>query len=59
MCIRDSACNAALKMGLLHETAGEKELAKAAYRTCLDMSPNQYKHSLHGKAKAGLNRLGD
>jgi len=53
------ACNAALKMGLLYETAGEKEQAKAAYHTCLDMSPNQYKQSLHGKAKAGLNRLGD
>jgi len=52
------ACNAALKMGLLYETAGKKEQAKKAYRTCLDLSPNQYKHSLHGKAKAGLNRLG-
>ncbi len=51
------ACNAALKMGLLYETAGEKTKAKMAYDTCLDMSPNQYKHSLHGKAKAGLNRL--
>lgn len=52
------ACNAALKMGLIYETAGEKSKAKSAYRTCLDLSPNQYKHSLHGKAKAGLNRLG-
>lgn len=51
------ACNAALKMGLLYETAGEKTKAKTAYDACLDMSPNQYKHSLHGKAKAGLNRL--
>jgi len=52
------ACNAALKMGRLHETAGNKAQAKAAYQACLGMSPNQYKHSLHGKAKAGLNRLG-
>jgi len=53
------ACNAALKMGLLYETAGEGAKAKTAYQTCLSMSPNQYKHSLHGKAKAGLNRLSD
>jgi len=52
------ACNAALKMGLLYETAGKKAEAITAYNACLDMSPNQYKHSLHGKAKAGLNRLG-
>ncbi len=51
------ACNAALKMGLLYETAGAHSKAKAAYQTCLSMSPNQYKQSLHGKAKAGLNRL--
>lgn len=52
------ACNAALKMGLLYETSGKKAQAVNAYNACLNMSPNQYKHSLHGKAKAGLNRLG-
>lgn len=51
------ACNAALQSGLIYEALGEKDNAKAAYRDCLSMSPNQYKSGLHGKAKIGLKRL--
>lgn len=51
------ACNAALQIGLLREVEGQAALAKAAFEQCLDLRPEEYKNSLHQKAKAGLNRL--
>jgi tetratricopeptide (TPR) repeat protein len=51
------ACNAALQMGLLLEKQNDRNGAKAAFRTCLDINPKDYSASLHTRAKAGLNRL--
>ena len=51
------ACNAALQIGLIHEKLGDKVSAKKFFKLCLDIDPDQYKSSLHQKAKAGLNRL--
>jgi len=52
------ACNAALQIGHIYEDHGQKALAKSFYKTCLSIKPDEYKSSLHQKAKAGLNRLG-
>ncbi len=51
------ACNAALQMGLIQEKKGLKEAAISCFQNCLSISPDEYKNSLHQKAKAGLNRL--
>ncbi|MEQ1747006.1 MAG: hypothetical protein ABMA02_16365 [Saprospiraceae bacterium] len=51
------ACNAALQLGLLYEGKGNAAKAKAAYERCIDLEPEDYRASLHAKAKAGLARL--
>lgn len=51
------ACNAALQMGLIYETLGDKANAKSSFELCLSMDPEDYKTSLQQQAKAGLNRL--
>ncbi|MFN0015080.1 MAG: tetratricopeptide repeat protein [Saprospiraceae bacterium] len=51
------ACNAALQLGLLHEEKGSTAKAKAAFERCLELQPEDYRASLHAKAKAGLSRL--
>ena len=51
------ACNAALQMGLIYEKQQNINKAKEYFNLCLDIDPNEYKHGLHQKAKAGLNRL--
>lgn len=51
------ACNAALQLGLLAEEAGQPVRARAYYEQCLSMDPDQYRNSLHQKARAGLQRL--
>lgn len=51
------ACNSALQMGIIYEQRNYRANAKAAFRNCLSIKPDEYKSSLHGKAKAGLNRL--
>ncbi len=51
------ACNAALQMGLIHEASGQNTQAKKYFEACLDIYPEEYRNSLHQKAKAGLNRL--
>ena len=51
------ACNAALKAGELYESLGNFSKAKRFYETCLDIDPDEYRHSIHGLAKAGLNRV--
>ena len=51
------ACNAALQMGLIHESEGEPAEARAAFERCLSLKPDEYRTELHQKAKAGLDRL--
>ncbi len=51
------ACNAALQMGLIYESQGRDSEAKKYFNTCLEISPREYKNSLHQKAKSGLSRL--
>ena len=51
------ACNAALQLGLIYEEKNELGLAEKYYRKCLDISPDEYKSSLHQKAKTGIQRL--
>jgi len=53
------AANAALKLGEYYMSKGDNENAKLYFRKCLEMNPNQYKNSLHQKAKSHLNKLGD
>jgi len=50
-------CNAALMAGIIYESQQNYNLAKEYFELCLDMDPDEYKSSLHQKAKAGLNRL--
>lgn len=51
------ACNAALQAGLIYENQGDLTKAKQYYEDCLDIVPDEYKNSLHARAKAGLNRI--
>lgn len=51
------ACNAALQMGIIHESREEFETAKAFYEKCLKEKPDQYQASLHSKARERLAAL--
>lgn len=51
------AANAALKLGELFEQLGHIDAARQYYNMCLDLRPDEYRSSIHGKAKAGLGRL--
>ena len=51
------ACNAALQMGIIYEEQNENEKSKKYYENCLKINPEEYKTSLHQKAKSGLARL--
>jgi len=51
------AANSALCLGLLYEEKGEKEKAKYNFNQCIQMDDHEYRTSLNGKAKAGLERL--
>jgi tetratricopeptide (TPR) repeat protein len=53
------ACNAALMSGFLYEKIDDVERAKEYFSLALDIKPDEYRSSLHQKAKAGLNRLED
>jgi len=53
------ACNAALQAGLICEKQKNFPRAQDFYKTCLRLSPSEYKTELHQKAKSGLGRLGD
>ena len=50
--------NAALLLGQLYENRGEKEKARQYYKQSLSMKCDEYRNSIHFKAKAGLKRLG-
>ncbi|HFA47940.1 MAG TPA: hypothetical protein ENJ95_02850, partial [Bacteroidetes bacterium] len=51
------ACRAALEKGHIYEKTEQKKLAVAAFKECLDISPDEHKQGLHQQAKAGLRRL--
>jgi len=51
------ACNAALQVALIFEEQKDYRSARDYFNKCLDMSPSDYKNSLHQKAKSGLNRV--
>jgi len=53
------ACASALQIGQIYEQQGEFAKSKMYYRSCLTMSPDEYKTTLHQKAKSGLLRLGE
>lgn len=53
------ACNAALMSGNIYEKQRELEKAKEYFNLALDIKPDEYRSSLHQKAKAGLNRIED
>ncbi len=51
------ATNSALQLGMIYEGKNDKAKAKEYFQTCINLSPEEYKSSLHQKAKAGLLRL--
>lgn len=51
------ACNAALQMGNIYEKLLLYSKADEYYKICLSLTPDEYRSSLHQKAKAGRNRL--
>ena len=51
------AANAALKMGEIYESEDSLALAKIYYEKCLDLNFDEYKNSILGKAKEGLERI--
>lgn len=51
------ACSSALQLGLIFEKRGIVSKAIPYFELCLDLNPDNYRQSLHQKAKAGLNRL--
>jgi tetratricopeptide (TPR) repeat protein len=51
------ACNAALQCGLIYEKLENFKEAQRYFDLCIKMNPEDYKTSLHQKAKAGLNRI--
>jgi len=53
------ACNAALQSGLIHEAVHDRKAAEEAFMNCLALKPEEYKSSLHQKAKTGLLRLSE
>ncbi|NND05758.1 MAG: tetratricopeptide repeat protein [Saprospiraceae bacterium] len=53
------ACNAALKSGRIYESMQDMEAAIQHYELALSMHPDQYRASLHQKAKAGLLRISE
>jgi len=52
------ACNSALQLALIYEAHKELTTARLYYKRCLYINPEEYKNSLHTKAKAGLKRIG-
>lgn len=46
-----------LNLGILYENEGKTEQALWCYKECLKMDFNEYKTSIHQKAKAGLSRI--
>lgn len=51
------ACNAALQVGLIMSDLGRTSQAQYYYDRCLSFSPEEYRESLHQKARLGLQKL--
>ncbi len=51
------ACRAALEQGNIYERKGDYKKAKAAFRDCISIRPDEHRTVLHQQAKAGLARL--
>lgn len=51
------APNAALHLGMLHESAGDIQKAMEYYRECLKINKSAYKKSIDYKARQGIRRL--
>lgn len=51
------ACSAALYLGQIYEKSGNMASARKYYSICLEINPDEYRSSLHQKAKAGLQRM--
>lgn len=51
------SCNAALQIGFIYEEQGQYGNAKKYFEKCLEMDPDNYKNSLHQKAKSGKMRI--
>lgn len=51
------ACRAALEKGHIYEVEGNYLQAKAAFKLCTSIKPDEHKTGLHQQAKAGLARL--
>ena len=49
--------SAALQMGLIYEDQDDLSRAESAFRLVLSVETDEYKNSLHQKAKAGLARI--
>lgn len=50
-------CNAAIQLAHIYESQKKYKLAKRYLNYSLELDPNNYKNSLHQKAKSGLLRL--
>jgi tetratricopeptide (TPR) repeat protein len=53
------AARAALQIGYIYESAGEREKAIPFFQKVLDLKGHDYKNALDQKAKAGLERCGN
>lgn len=51
------ASGAAYQLGLLYENTGAYAKADSAYYLCLSIKTEEYRTTLHQKARAGLNRI--
>ncbi len=51
------AANSILKLGNIYEEEGKYEQALWCYHSCLKLDFDEYRNSIHQKAKAGINRL--
>lgn len=54
---RYEGCNSALQIGLIYEEQKEYVMSKKYFEECLEMDPDNYKNSMHQKAKSGLQRI--
>ncbi|MEJ2595557.1 MAG: hypothetical protein P8100_10640, partial [bacterium] len=53
------AGNAALMLGEIYESERDWVRAKFYFKTCLDLDFDEYENSIHSKAQAGLDRIGE